>query len=739
MTAPVSPSLADLLPDDVAAVLREAAEVIASRGAGISVSELVSDAPGIRRLLTFLGGAASLRTVTARRMSSTHPTFRSGSVAAGLIDPDPEIAGKACAEVENLLEQASSMARQARRRAKRSIRSETAEERRRARETSRLDEVRKARDLAQQRWANAVAENRELADKNGLLHQEVADLRNELSLLRDQALRDREAGRDSQTLAGRLAAALNRHVEAAVGTDTRDVQAGEPRKVGVGMPVTEPVKALLLRAAQVGGVPVEAQTGIDVWLPAVLEAFANPRAYWDVRAGADLALTVDVLGGGREIGGSCVLIEAGGTRILVDAGARPHGSNEQTLAPRHLSRALDGPLDAVIVTHAHHDHAGWVPVLASRFPALRVIGTSATRDLLRVMWADSAKIHAARAAADDGGDPTPFTHAGVAQAISRFECFEVGQSFGVGVLGLELFPAGHIVGAAGVVVRAGDRRVVVSGDVSLTPQSSVGGLLLPESAKNGDILLLESTYAGVRKFTPRARAVDEFIRKIGDVVTNGGRVLVPAFALGRAQEIALILGQHLPGVAVLVDGMARQVSEVYEQQESPDGSRIRIFGDNVRRVRDRRREFETFTSGVIVATSGMLTAGPAVEWADRILREPQSALMVVGYQDEESPGRQLLDLASSGGGDFDLVRSSGDSSRIRVACHVDAYQLGAHASAEELVTITRDAAAAEVMLVHGEHERQREFERRLALRSQATADAGIAWRPGRFDADFQRR
>ena len=493
------------------------------------------------------------------------------------------------------------------------------------------------------------------------------------------------------------------------------------------------VPEILETAASEADIPAAARAGIAMWLPRLLNAVANPRPPRAV-VGDDLGLTVDVLGGGKEIGGSCVLLCAGGTRILVDAGARPNGNDERSLAPRRISRALDGPIDAIVVTHAHHDHAGWVPVLAREYPGARLIATAATRDLLRIMWQDAAKILEAQAATPltsvwSGGRSAPFTQQDAEKAVRRIEPVEFGQRFAVGAFGVELFPAGHIVGAAGVVVHAGARRVVVSGDVSTTPQATVGGIVLPDSAMGTDLLLLESTYAGVKKFTPRGRAVAEFVRKVGDVVSGGGRVLVPAFALGRAQEIALVLGEHLPDVEVLVDGLARSVSTAYEEHESPDGTPIRIFGGNVRALQDRRHELDAFTNGVIVSTSGMLTSGPAVEWADRILRERRSALMIVGYQDEESPGRGLLDLAAKGGGEFDLARLDGTVTSIPVACHVDSYRLGAHASAEELVAITRQAGAAEVMLVHGERDRQREFGERLALRHQETADADDMWCP----------
>lgn len=720
----------DGLPPDVGRVLREAAEIVVARDPRYSVLDLTRNVDGVRFLLKLLTGSAGLRISVRGRLKASTVGFPSGPVASDLIAAEQATVEQACAAVSRMLRQAVADDRHTRRKAKRADQAVPAEQRQEKRYQSRLDDVRKARDLAQRRLESAQAENNDLAREIARIRKELDDVRGELSSLRDQVHRDRDFARNPHRTAARLASLLRLNAPRAAIADTRGVQAGEPRRVGLAPEAVDLAESLQTAARQ-SGIPADLRLGIATWLPDLLDALAEPRTP-PVVVGDDLGLTVDVLGGGTEIGGSCVLLSAGGTRILIDAGARPSGHDERTIAPRHLSRALEDRIDAIIVTHAHNDHGGWVPVLVRDHPETRLFMTTATRDLLRVMWRDSAKVLAGRAADPalsgwTGGQSGPFTREDVERAVRRCEPVEFGQRLGIGALGVELFPAGHIVGAAGVVIHAGDRRVVVSGDVSATQQATVCGIVLPDSALGSDLLLLESTYAGLRKLTSRERAVSEFVRKISDVVSGGGRVLVPAFALGRAQEVALVLNEHLPEVEVLIDGMARSVSTVYEEHESPNGSPLRIFGGNVREVRNRHRELSTFTNGVIVSTSGMLTSGPAVEWAERILREPQSALMIVGYQDEESPGRKLLDLTEKGGGKFDLAQPGGARTAIRVACHVDSYQLGAHASADELVAITQKAAAAKVMLVHGERERQRQFAERLALRNQATAAADRLW------------
>ena len=144
----------------------------------------------------------------------------------------------------------------------------------------------------------------------------------------------------------------------------------------------------------------------------------------------------------------------------------------------------------------------------------------------------------------------------------------------VGDLTIELFPAGHIVGAAGVVVTAGEQRVVVSGDVSAPGQETVGGFALPDvRAGCGPAAARDDVRRRPSHGTSRARRSSaDFFATVEQVVDRSGVVLVPAFALGRAQEVALLCARHAPDVPVLIDGLARTVTEVYERHPGRTGA-----------------------------------------------------------------------------------------------------------------------------------------------------------------------
>jgi Cft2 family RNA processing exonuclease len=438
-------------------------------------------------------------------------------------------------------------------------------------------------------------------------------------------------------------------------------------------------------------------------------------------------LIVTPLGGANHIGGSALLIEAGGTRLLVDAGLKPQAHISHP-GPDRISEAVAGHINAVVVTHAHADHAGFVPWVVERQRRTAVLCSPETKALLPTVWADSVRVM--RADADAASQrrehfEPPYGDTEVEQAEEALHSIGYGQSHVVGDLELTLFRAGHILGAAGVVVRAGDQRVVITGDIDNRRQASVGAAEIPPRlAAAADLLVIETTYCDAIH-RDRAREGDDLVRRAEEVLQVGGRILVPAFGLGRAQEIALLLGERLPNVDVLVDGLARDISELYSRNGAPE-----VLQGRVRKVIHREREILGFHEGIVITTSGMLTGGAAIPWARAVLLEPDSALFLCGHQDEEAPGHELEKLADA---DPDRPRSirlrdeHGKPVDIDVASAVYKYNLSAHADRNGLKGIIDLVHPKAIMLVHGEPGPQALFRARLNAAGYRVVDNREPW------------
>jgi Cft2 family RNA processing exonuclease len=438
-------------------------------------------------------------------------------------------------------------------------------------------------------------------------------------------------------------------------------------------------------------------------------------------------LTITPVGGANHIGGSALLVEAGDTRVLVDAGLKPQAHISRP-GPDHIEEAVHERVDAVVITHAHADHAGFVPWVVERQRRTQVLCSPQTKALLPVVWADSVRVMRADAdAASSRADHVepPYGEAEVEQAEGRLVAAGYGQTANVGDLELTLFPAGHILGAAGVVIRAGDQRVVVTGDIDDRAQSSIGPAQVPPGlARGADLLVIETTYCD-STHPDRGQEGDDLLRQAGEVLDAGGRILIPAFGLGRAQEVALLLGERLPDVDVLVDGLASKISDLYARHGAPE-----VLRGRVRKVEHRVREIAGFREGVIITTSGMLTGGAAIPWAQAVLPEPDSALFLCGHQDEEAPGRELQELADADPGRPRRVHLRDDQGRpvtVEVAASVHTYNLSAHADRAGLKSIVDQVRPQAVMLVHGEPGPQALFRARLNAASYAVADNRAAW------------
>ncbi|GAA2372313.1 MBL fold metallo-hydrolase [Dactylosporangium salmoneum] len=697
------------LPTDpgITTVLTTVVELVRRYRPGLGSNEsILAGREGVEAILGLLARGQHLRSAVRTLMYDRDQAslLAESPMARLLLADEPDLAA---AGIEWLRERFDARDVDARRHDKERIRRE--------REQRKLDEVRRERDRARVRTSTVEFELSEAQSRLSELGDEVTRLHGQLTAGRVQLERMRAEAERPRLVAERLLRLLTAPL-----VDARDVQAGEPLPQSGSLP-----SAALAAAARQAGVPEAA-----AWLPGLLAALARPAPVEPI-VGVERTLQVEVLGGGTEIGGSCVLVTAGSTRLLIDAGIRPGARAVAEHAPPRIGEALRRGIDAIVITHAHNDHAGWVPIVLRKQPRIPVYATPATIDLLAVLWPDALRTQAREAVPTDEHPSKLYEAEDVTAALEALAPLGHGIRRDVGDLAIELFPAGHILGASGVVVHAGARRVVVSGDVSKTAQYSVGGIEVPASARRADLLLLESTYAGQGRKRPRSVNVAEFVETVTGIVAGGGRVLIPAFAFGRAQEIALLCASELPGIDVLVDGLARDVTEVYEQHPGPSGSPLRIFGTSVSRVPRgmTARYVEGLKSGVVIATSGMLAGGPAVSWARALLPDPTSALVLVGFQARDSVASQLRDLASTGGGKIDLPAASGGNSLVEVRARIIDCQLGAHASEDELVEVIRDIEPGSVMLVHGTRQGQRAFEERLARRGQATVSPTTVWHP----------
>ncbi|MBI3951020.1 MAG: MBL fold metallo-hydrolase [Acidobacteria bacterium] len=425
---------------------------------------------------------------------------------------------------------------------------------------------------------------------------------------------------------------------------------------------------------------------------------------------------ITFLGGGDEIGASSAIVEIGSGRVLVDCGIRMTGESRLPDLAAISSPEFKG-IDAVILTHAHMDHSGALPVFHQHFPGVPIYATGPAGALVEVLLRDS--INVMKSKLESEGELPLYSATAVESLLERIIPVPFGSPMEIGRTGMTVtwFPAGHILGAASVGIEGVEQgrtaRVLVSGDISVSDQLTVPGMLAPAGFRP-DVLVMESTY-GNRLHSPRGLEEKRLVEMVAGVIERRGKLLIPAFAIGRAQEVTLVLlrefrAGRLARFPVYIDGMVRSVCGVYSlfpAHQTPYARRlIEQHGNPFFNVVDEiqpvasPKERDAILNGppcCIIASSGMLTGGASTYYAQGLVESELNGIAITGYQDEEAPGRRLLELAE---GETSEIVIGGRA--LQVKCSVAKYALSAHADANEIASLVEAINPREVVLVHGD-------------------------------------
>ncbi len=429
-------------------------------------------------------------------------------------------------------------------------------------------------------------------------------------------------------------------------------------------------------------------------------------------------MNLHFLGGAMEIGGSCIYLNIAGKGILMDAGIRQSGSKDPLPDFRTLQE--QGGVDAILVSHAHMDHIGTLPLVSKAYPDAPVYMTAMTGDLTRVLLYDSLKIMNSRE-----GEIPYYSEQDVLAMLGRIRPLGYQMPFPVwDGFTLTFYPAGHIAGAACIYLSTEEGTLFYSGDFSAFSQRTIEGASIPKLRP--DIAIVETTY-GNRLHANRQTEEKRLVELVRECIEEGKKILIPAFALGRAQEVLLILraaiqNQEIPAVPVYVDGMIRDINIMYTRNPSylknALGKRILkgnepFYTKEIQAVAPMQRREELLSGGepaIFLSSSGMLTGGPSVEYARSLAASENACIIITGYQDEESPGRQLLDLLENPGeGHLSL-----NGSNIPVKCRIEQVGLSAHGDKMEIQGLLERLSPRHIYLVHGNRDVVEELGKELA-------------------------
>ena len=411
-------------------------------------------------------------------------------------------------------------------------------------------------------------------------------------------------------------------------------------------------------------------------------------------------MEVKCYGGADEVGRSAIGVRKNGQEVVLDYGVKI-GEEEEYPTIDHVPRNI-------IITHTHLDHAGYLPHLFRRKRSTKVHMTKPTRDLIQLMIADYMRV----------SDNTFNNSQVLSNLLSNCVPHDIGVPVKIGRIKFSLHHSGHILGSSAILIHNRKGNLLYTGDLN-TRRSRI--MDPAEQGLPAKTLIIESTYGGNGDIIPPTKDAFKELRSIIErTVKRGGRVIIPSFAVGRAQEIILALDAFmrngtLEPLPIYIDGMIKKALRIYrhnviyarkELQRSILVNDVDPFNSNFVYIPRRMDRLDAIEEGsIIITTSGMLKGGPVVTYLKHMAQDKRNTLVFVGYQAPGTPGRLILD------GHRSILL---DDEEVDINMEIKSIKLSAHADQKGLFEYVKSIKGLEtVFIVHGESRKRMEFKELL--------------------------
>ena len=422
------------------------------------------------------------------------------------------------------------------------------------------------------------------------------------------------------------------------------------------------------------------------------------------------------LGGFGQVGRSCMLMTTPDSKILIDCGVNPGAHNPNEAFPRldWANITLD-ELDAVVIGHAHFDHTGFLPVLLKYGYKGPIYCTEPTLPMMNLIQLDSIKVATAQ------GKLPLYSERDVFQVMRQATTLRYGTVTDISPdVKLVLSNAGHILGSATCHfhIGNGDHNFVYSGDIKY------GKSMLLESAYTNyprvETLLIESTYGAKEDIQPSRQEVETaFIASVNSVLKEGGKVLIPIPAVGRAQEIMMVIDQYMKSgqlteAPVFMEGMIQEATAIHEAYpeylarelrqkilETDDNPFDSEYFTNIEHSDSREEPLREESPCIIIATSGMLEGGPVIEYLRNVAPDKKNKILFVSYQVNGTLGRRVMDGARQ----VSLIGKNGKVEVVSINCGIERLEgFSGHSDYNQLMSFVQRLRPKlrRVLVNHGE-------------------------------------
>ncbi|MCY3411193.1 MAG: MBL fold metallo-hydrolase [Candidatus Heimdallarchaeota archaeon] len=411
-------------------------------------------------------------------------------------------------------------------------------------------------------------------------------------------------------------------------------------------------------------------------------------------------------GAAGEVGRSAFILEDEEDTVLIEAGIKIQPKDAPSLAPEGLlSRVQD--IDTILLSHAHIDHSGYIPALYMAGFTGSTYMTEPTRDILRVLWEDQLKI-----------DDRHWDTDSMDLAYNQIKTTKYRQIIEIANgITIEFYNAAHILGSAMILIDWKGFRILYTGDINDQQTPLFDGFEIPDGAV--DVLITETTN-GLRQVADRQQVNLDFIAEIRRILDSGNKVIIPAFAVGRSQEILTVLTEHIKDYPIYVDGMINKMIEITERYLYAEWvdehllNRLRkekiyspfkyanvtqISPMKMENTHDFRRELANSKNPcIILTTSGMMEPSPLHTHLLRGGARQGNLIAVTGYQAEGTTGREIL----NGQRRVKLSVNRKSFKEIDIKAQVKKFGFSGHTTSEGIELLIKTIKPKQIFLVHGD-------------------------------------
>ncbi|MEM0201176.1 MAG: MBL fold metallo-hydrolase RNA specificity domain-containing protein [Candidatus Micrarchaeaceae archaeon] len=408
-------------------------------------------------------------------------------------------------------------------------------------------------------------------------------------------------------------------------------------------------------------------------------------------------MKIKFYGAASEVGRSCIRIETKESKILLDCGIKMSEPAEFPLIPDE--KLID--LDAILISHAHLDHCGYLAHALSVGFKGKIYATKPTFELANILINDYIKI----------SNPDNITKEGCSKLPKQFSLKAYHEVFTINDIKVKFLEAGHVLGSAMIELELKNEKLLYTGDVNFRTTK----LLDPGYSKDLSevTLITESTYGGDEDMFPSEKiTLSNMASSITETLKSNSKVIIPSFGIGRAQEVVFILNDYIrsgiiPSVPIYMDGMVNKAMKIHRHNviycRDELQKRILMNDDDpfksknfvhVLTIKERKKLIKSTEPCIIVTTSGMLSGGPVLKYLENLGHISGNKLIFVGYQAEGTRGRQLLD--------GNRIITIGKK-KVNVKLTIERYNLSAHADRQQLLHfISKIKNLKNIFIVHGE-------------------------------------